>query len=84
MNTITPGSKTGFWEVLSIDPTGKRCCAGCVCGNVSIISVASLLDGTAAPSCGCITTKHQAKTMRREAEERQRKREQTKWKPGDR
>jgi hypothetical protein len=51
--TITPGQRVGNWEILSVDPSGKRVCCACVCGTVRILSVAALLDGTATPSCGC-------------------------------
>jgi hypothetical protein len=50
---ITVGQRISNWDVLSVDPSGKRVCCSCVCKAVRILSVAALLDGTATPSCGC-------------------------------
>jgi hypothetical protein len=73
------------WEILSVDPSGKRVCCSGVCGTVRILSVAALLDGTAAPSCGCRKLSgEQLDALRREAEQQERRREQKLWRPGDR
>jgi hypothetical protein len=48
VSTIIPGAKFGCWEVLSVDPTGKRACCSCACGGVHIVSIDALCAGTAA------------------------------------
>jgi hypothetical protein len=48
--TITPGQRIGAWEILSVDPSGRRAACSCVCKTVRILSVAALHDGTASPS----------------------------------
>jgi hypothetical protein len=83
--TITAGMRIGNWEVLSVDPTGKRACCGCVCETVRILSTAALLDGTASPSCGCQQlSRQQSEVLRQEAEKQQRRCEQKDWRPGGR
>jgi hypothetical protein len=82
--TIVPGMRIRNWEVMSVDPNGKRACASCVCGAVRILSVAALLDGTASPSCGCRQlSREQGDALRREAEQQERRREQKRWRPGE-
>ena len=77
---IAPGQRVSNWEILSLDPGGKRACCSCTCGAVRILSVAALLDGTASPSCGCQQlSRGQSDALRREAEQQERRREQQDW-----
>jgi hypothetical protein len=50
---IAPGAKIGFWTVVEIDESGRRALCECCCKNLRSLMIASLLDGTAAASCGC-------------------------------
>jgi hypothetical protein len=80
--TITPGQRIGAWEILSVDPSGRR--AACSCA-VRILSVAALLDGSASPSCGCQQiSREQQQELRAEAEEQERRRDLKNWRPGGR
>ena len=60
---ITTGAKVGNWQVLGVD--GRRAHAHCVCGTVRVLAIASLLDGTAAPSCGCAPISSEQVALRR-------------------
>jgi hypothetical protein len=48
VNALAPGQRVGPFEVLSLDPGGKRAVVACPCGGVHIFSVESLLAGVAA------------------------------------
>jgi hypothetical protein len=37
--TIVPGMKFGAWEILSVDPSGRRACCSCVCKAVRILGL---------------------------------------------
>jgi hypothetical protein len=83
--TITPGQRIGAWEILSVDPSGRRAACSCVCKTVRILSVAALHDGTASPSCGCQQlSPAQQQALRAEAEEQERQRDLKNWRPGGR
>jgi hypothetical protein len=47
-----PGPFFGSWEVLSVDETGKRATARCVCGRIHVLGVEALELGITT-SCGC-------------------------------
>jgi hypothetical protein len=80
---ITPGQRIGAWEILSVDPTGKRAACSCVCKAVRILSTDALLNGTAMPSCGCQQlSPAQQQALRAEAEEQDRRRDLKNWRPG--
>jgi hypothetical protein len=82
--TVMVGQRVGNWEVLPVDPNGKRACCSCACKAVRILSVAALLDGTASPSCGCRQlSREQSDARRREAEEQEQRPEQARWRPGE-
>jgi hypothetical protein len=82
VTTIVPGQRVGAWEIISVDPNGKRVCCSCVCKAVRILSVAALLDGTASPSCGCQQlSREQQRMLRAEAEQQQRRRDLKDWRP---
>ena len=49
---IIPGQIIGNWEILNVEPNGKRACCSCVCGTVRVVSVDALLSGAVAASCG--------------------------------
>jgi hypothetical protein len=48
---ITPGTKIGNWIIASIN--GRAATCQCTCGSLRVLSVASLIDGSCAPSCSC-------------------------------
>jgi hypothetical protein len=79
MSDLHVGARVGK-EILNVE--GKRATCACTCGAVHVLAVTSLLDGSAAPSCGCAPlSPRQITTQRREAEERQRQRELRGWRP---
>jgi hypothetical protein len=49
---IIPGQIIGNWEILNVEPNGKRACCACSCGTVRVVAVEALVSGTAAESCG--------------------------------
>jgi hypothetical protein len=49
---ITVGQRISNWEVLSVDPSGKRVTCRCVCGIIRVIGLTALESG-ACRSCGC-------------------------------
>lgn len=75
---ITPGARVGNWQVLGVD--GRRAHAICVCGTVRVLAIASLLDGSAAPSCGCQQLSRQQIDAQWDEAER-RRRELKSWRP---
>jgi hypothetical protein len=80
MSDLHIGVKIGNWEILSVD--GKRAHCACACGTVRVLAVTSLLDGSAAPSCGCAPLSPEQAALRRgEAERQQRQRELRGWRP---
>jgi hypothetical protein len=87
VNAVLPSRRAGPFEVLSVDPTGKRACVGCPCGGVHIFSTESLLDGSAACATLPLTGK-QRKRMRAAIRERNELKEtrtsMRDWKPGGR
>jgi hypothetical protein len=80
---IIPRQRVRGFLILSVARLGKQVVVGCACGATHIFSTESLLNGTAACSALPITSERAAR-MRAEAEEQERRREQQKWKPGDR
>jgi hypothetical protein len=77
---ITTGATTNGWQILSVD--GKRACCSCSCGAVRVLAISSLLDGTAAPSCGCAPlSSRQIAQQRGETEQQRRQRELRNWRP---
>jgi hypothetical protein len=75
------GTTIRGFEVLSLDPTGKRVCIGCRGGAVHVASTDALLSGeficAAAP-----LTPEQVERQRTEAERQRRRRELRDWRPG--
>jgi len=57
------GVRIGNWQVLGVD--GRRAHSICVCGTVRVLAADSLLDGTAAPSCGCAPLSSEQVALRR-------------------
>jgi hypothetical protein len=51
--SVIPSQHIGNWEILNVEPNGRRACCSCVCGSVRIIAIDALISGTAAVSCGC-------------------------------
>jgi hypothetical protein len=81
--TIIPGQRIGHFEILSVDPTGKRVCVGCPCGNAHIFGVETLLNGAA--SCAAMPlTVEQEKARRVNRRFRWRVRALKDWRPGAR
>jgi hypothetical protein len=83
MTTPAAGATFGHWRGVKVD--GRA--ATCVCryGTARVIAVDAIANGTAAPSCGCTPlTSPQIEARREEVEQRQRRREQRDWRPGDR
>ena len=79
---ITPGARIGDFTVLSVDPTGKRVAVSCLCRAVHVFSSEALLSGAA--MCHAVPlTPAQREALRIEAAERERQREQRRWRPGD-
>jgi hypothetical protein len=78
---ITPGTKIGHWLVARAE--GRSALCQCVCGATRFIAIAALLDGSASPSCGCAPrSREEIDAARGEIEDRERRREQRKWRPG--
>jgi hypothetical protein len=50
--TFVPGMRIRNWEVLSVDPTGKRITCRCRCGAIRVVALTALESG-ACTSCGC-------------------------------
>jgi hypothetical protein len=74
---ITPGATINNWLVASVN--GRAATCQCKCGSLRVISIASLLDRTAAPSCGCAPpSRGQAAQQRTEAG---RQRDLRGWRP---
>jgi hypothetical protein len=70
---IAPGIRINSWEILSVDPSGRRACCECCCGAVRIIAVDALASGLAAASCGCQPiAPAQSAALRQEAEQQRR------------
>jgi hypothetical protein len=81
MSDLHVGAKVGSWEVLGLD--GKRAHCVCACGVVRALAIASLIDGSAASSCGCAPlSPEQAAQQRGETERQERERELRGWRPG--
>jgi hypothetical protein len=80
MAEITPGTQVGNWQILRSD--NRRATCICVCGVARVIATASLLDGTATPSCGCAElTADRRSALRDEEARQQRQREMRGWRP---
>jgi hypothetical protein len=74
----TRGATINNWQVLGTD--GKRAHCICSCGAARVLAIASLLDGTAAPSCGCAPlSPRQIAQQRGETEQQRRQRERNWW-----
>lgn len=71
MTVIAPGAKIGFWTIVEIDESGRRALCECRCKNLRSLMINSLVDGTAATSCGC------APLTKKQIAARQQEREQT-------
>ena len=79
---IIPGQVIGNWEVLNVEPNGRRACCSCVCGNVRIVAVDALITGTVADSCGCRKVSEENLAFLRAAYDAwQRRRELQRWRP---
>lgn len=81
--TITPGTRIGAWQVLSVDPLGKRAVVvGCGCRTPHIFSCEVLRDGTAMCHAAPLTAA-QRELMRNEAEadKRRRRLDLKRWRP---
>jgi hypothetical protein len=50
--TIVVGQRVGAWEVLSADDSGKRLTCRCRCGEVRVVALTALENGSCR-SCGC-------------------------------
>lgn len=74
-DTVTAGSKFGFWTV--IQTTGRTAVAQCACGSIRRVSVDALVSSTST-SCGCYGPSRPA---REEAEQRQQQRDQGNQRP---
>jgi hypothetical protein len=81
MSTITPGAIIRGFEVLSVDPSGKRVCVACPCGGVHVVGTDALRGGVAV--CAAVPlTPRQIAQQRGEAERQQRQHELRRWRPG--
>ena len=77
---IAPGAKLDGYEVLSVDPTGKRVCVGCPCGAVHVVGTDALLSGSVL--CSAFPwTPQQIAQRRDEADQQQRQRDLRNWRP---
>ena len=47
VNAVLPGQHIGQFEILSINPSGRRAIVGCRCGSTHVFSTESLLAGAA-------------------------------------
>jgi hypothetical protein len=79
---LQPGNRIGGFEVLSVDPTGKRCCVSCQCARgVHIVGTQALLAGSVV--CAALPlTPQQVRAARQEIEAAERRRELRDWRPG--
>jgi hypothetical protein len=75
MITIAPGQRVNGFEVLSIDPIGKRVCVGCPCGGAHLFGVEALLDGSA--MCNVMPLTREQRERRYEAMRQQETLEET-------
>jgi hypothetical protein len=80
--TGAPGQRIHGFEVLSLDPTGKRVCIGCPCGNEHIFGVEALLAGSA--TCAAMPLTAQQQKARRVVRFRWRVQALKDWRPGAR
>lgn len=80
--TIIPGQWLHKFQVLSVDPTGKRACVSCACGSVHVFSAEALLSGTAMCSAVPLTSvQREAMRDEIEADERRRRLDLKNWRP---
>jgi hypothetical protein len=80
---LKAGDHIGAWTVVNVDPAGAQCVCLCRCGATRILAVGALVDGTAAPSCGCQPLSRKQKRAQREGfAEDQRRQSIRDWKPG--
>jgi hypothetical protein len=78
-NDLT-GTKIGAWEILNVD--GRACLCRCACSGTRAIATAALVDGSAAPSCGCAPlSPGQAAQQRTEAAQQRLRRDLKGWRP---
>jgi hypothetical protein len=78
---IAAGVKVGSWLVARIE--GRAATCQCRCGSLRVLVVASLVDGSAAPSCGCQPLSPGEVAQQRSEAARQRLRRDLKgWRPG--
>ena len=61
--SIAAGVTINNWLVASVN--GRAATCQCKCGSLRVISIASLLDGTAAPSSGCAPLSSEQVALRR-------------------
>ena len=79
-DTIIPGTIIRGFEILSIDPSGKRVCVGCPCGGVHVVGLDALHGG--AVVCAAVPlTLEQIAEQRTEAARQQRRRDLRNWRP---
>ena len=75
------GTTIRGFEVLSLDPTGKRVCIGCRCGAVHVASTDALLSGEFICAAAALTP-GQVELARRSREEAARQRGlRVNWRP---
>ena len=70
---VVPGTRFGHWVIVQI--TGRAALVQCRCGSVRRVALDALTSGTSV-SCGCFGA---SRAVRKEAEARQRQRDQRNW-----
>ena len=75
------GATIRGFEILSVDPTGKRVCVACPCGGVHVVGIEALRGG--AVVCAAVPlTPREVALQRGEADRRKLRHELKRWRPG--
>jgi hypothetical protein len=78
MSTIAAGARARYWQILLVDPTGKRATCRCRCGEIRLVAVVDLQSG-ASSSCGCLLLSPVQRRAISEAKAEQQQRRNHDW-----
>ena len=81
MSDLHVGAIIRGFEVLSVDPTGKRVCVGCPCGGVHVVGLEALRGGAVVCAAAPLTPEQIAE-QRTKAERQRLRRDLKSWRPG--
>jgi hypothetical protein len=79
-NDITPGTTIRGFQILSVDPTGKRVCVGCPCGSPHIVGIEALRGGAVVCAAAPLSPEQVAQ-QRTEASQQRVRRTMKDWRP---